>query len=423
MNRAAAAAILGIVSDGPARVLEFPAAGSAVELRHLRSFVAVAEELNFGRAADRLYITQPALSRQITGLEQAIGCELLRRTTRRVELTLAGEALLERARRLLRDADEAVLAVQALSGEIVARVAQLWRPVGDQSDLEHQRAAYERMLARFEVPPGVEVRPVNAGGVPALLLGEDPESPPGILYLHGGGFVMGSAFGARPLAGALASATGRGVLTADYRLAPEHPFPAALDDAYAAYEWMVARSGVPSRLVVAGDSAGAGLALALLVRLRDAGLPLPAGATLFCPIADLQATTIAPHKDDLTSRVIGEFWRGCVEAYLAGHPPDDPLVSPVNGSLCGLPPLLIQAGTGDILRGESEKVAERARDDGVEARLELYPVDAHIFHHFWSFLPEAADALDAAGRFVREIVGGHSPPRGAGLLGVQVIDG
>ena len=225
------------MSGVSARVLKLPAAGSAVELRHLRSFVAVAEELNFGRAAERLYITQPALSRQITGLEQAIGCELLRRSTRRVELTLAGKALLERARPLLRDADDAVLAVQSLSGEIVARVAQLWQPVGDQGDLELQRAAYESLLAHFDVPSGVQVRPVNAGGVPALVVAEDPAATPGVLYLHGGGFVMGSAFGVRPLAGALAMAAGRGVLVADYRLAPEHAFPGALDDAYAAYEW------------------------------------------------------------------------------------------------------------------------------------------------------------------------------------------
>lgn len=103
----------------------------------------------------------------------------------------------------------------------MARVAQLWQPVGDQGDLELQRAAYESLLAHFDVPPGVQVRPVNAGGVSALVVAEDPAAPPGVLYLHGGGFVMGSAFGVRPLAGAPAMAAGRGVLAADYRFAPE----------------------------------------------------------------------------------------------------------------------------------------------------------------------------------------------------------
>src|SRR4051794_2899817 len=136
-------AIISTVSGPDGRVLAFPTAADAVELRHLRSFVAVAEELNFGRAAERLYITQPALSRQIRMLEQLVGCQLLRRTTRRVELTLAGEALLERARRLLREVDDAVLAVQSLGGEIMARIAGLWQLVGDhvgeKADLEEQR--------------------------------------------------------------------------------------------------------------------------------------------------------------------------------------------------------------------------------------------------------------------------------------------
>jgi acetyl esterase/lipase len=383
-------------------VLAFPAAADAVELRHLRSFVAVAEELNFGRAAERLYITQPALSRQIRVLEQAVGCALFRRSTRRVEVTLAGEALLERARRLLRDADDAVLAAQAVGGEIMARIARLWQLVGDTAgtdDLEEQRTAYEALLAHFDVPAGVQVRPINAGGVPALLVGEEPAEPPGILYLHGGAFVMGSAFGHRPLAGALALAAGRGVVVADYRLAPEHPFPAALDDARAAYLWMLERGGDPARLVVAGDGTGAGLALALLLRLRDEGMPLPGGAALLCPTADVDVSTVDHEPVDPDLRLVGDFWRGCIDAYLAGHPRRDPLVSPMFGDLSGLPPLLIQAGTGDILLGEAHALNDRAREHGVQTDLQLYPVDAHVFHLFWSFLPEAADALEAAGRF------------------------
>ena len=143
-------------------VLAFPQAPEAIELRHMRAFVAVAEELNFGRAAERLYITQPALSRQVRSLEQMLGCELLRRSTHRVELTLAGEALLDRVRPVLREVDATVSAVQSLGGELVARVAKLWEPLiqaaAADADVQEQRMAYERVLANFSVPPEATVR-------------------------------------------------------------------------------------------------------------------------------------------------------------------------------------------------------------------------------------------------------------------------
>jgi epsilon-lactone hydrolase len=143
--------------DDDENVVAFPQAPEAIELRHLRAFLAVAEELNFGRAAERLYITQPALSRQIRALEQLLGCELLRRSTHRVELTLAGEALLDRVRPVLREVDATVSAVQSLGGELVGRVARFWEPlvqaVAADADLEEQRTAYEKMLANFSVPP------------------------------------------------------------------------------------------------------------------------------------------------------------------------------------------------------------------------------------------------------------------------------
>jgi epsilon-lactone hydrolase len=403
-RRRSCGAIIDVVAES-ARVLAFPAAADAIELRHLRSFVAVAEELNFGRAAERLYITQPALSRQIRSLEQLVGCELLRRTTRCVELTVAGEALLERARRLLGDVDEAVAAVQSIGGEIMGRIAGLWKPVadrlGDAGDLQEQRAAYEALLAHFDVPAGLQVRPVNAGGVQALVVGENAAAPPGVLYLHGGGFVLGSAFGHRPLAGALAMAAGRGVLVADYRLAPEHPFPAALDDTYAAYRWMLEHGGDPARLVIGGDGSGGGLAVSLLLRLRDEGLPLPAGAALLCPTADVEAATLDLDPDDPVHRLLGDFWHGCAVSYLGGHAPDDPIANPILGDLSGLPPFLIQAATEDLLLGEAHALNDRAREHGVRTELQLYPTDAHVFHLFWSFLPEAAAAIEAAGQFVR----------------------
>jgi monoterpene epsilon-lactone hydrolase len=414
--------ILVSVTDGPARVLPFPAASDGIELRHVRSFVAVAEELNFRRAAERLYITQPALSRQIRALERLVGAQLLRRSTHRVELTLAGEALLGRARRLLSDVDDAVHAVRSIGGEISARIMRLWQPVahhagepGAPGDLQEQRTAYEAMLAHVEVPAGVHVRPVNAGGVPALLVAKDPQDRPNMLYLHGGVFVFGSAFGYRPLAGALALASGCSVLVADYRLAPEHPFPAALDDAHATYLWMLERGADPAQLVVAGDSTGGGLGLALLLRLRDEGVPLPAGAALLCPSADAGLSwVIGADTEDPARRAFIAIGRRCIDAYLAGHSSLDPLVSPLLGDLSGLPPLLIQAAAEDLLIGDAQALCERAHEHGVQAELQLYPSDAHDFQLFWSFLPEAADAIEAAGKFMSTLTATGSDAENAG---------
>ena len=155
-------------------VLAFPQAPDGVEIRHLRAFVAVAEELNFGRAAARLYLSQPALSRQIRALERLLGCELLRRSTHSVELTVAGSALLDRARRLLADLDEAIATTQSVGGELANRMATMWAPVLELAsadrDIQEMRTAYETFLAEAELPDGVTVFPVNAGGVPSLSL-------------------------------------------------------------------------------------------------------------------------------------------------------------------------------------------------------------------------------------------------------------
>jgi epsilon-lactone hydrolase len=379
-----------------ANVLAFPQAAEAIELRHLRAFVAVAEELNFGRAAERLYITQPALSRQIRGLEQLLGCELLRRSTHRVELTIAGEALLDRVRPVLREVDATVATVQSLGGELVARVAKLWEPliqaaVAD-ADVQEQRAAYEKLLANFDVPPEATVRAVQANGVSSLVVGREPDDPPTVLHLHGGAYIIGSAFGYRPLGGALALAADTGVLLPDYRLAPEHPFPAAIEDTVSAYEWMLGRGVEPGEITVSGDSSGGGLAVSVLLTLRERGLPMPGGAVLMCPWVDL-AHDLGDMPEDV---------RRFAAAYLADHPADDPIASPLRADLTGLPPLLIQGATGDKHHQNTKALAERARSHGVDVALELYPVDAHVFQLFWSFLPEAAEALEAAGAFVRE---------------------
>ena len=389
-------AIIGVVDEN-AEVVSLPQAPDAIELRHLRAFVAVADELNFGRAATRLYLSQPALSRQIRSLERLVGCDLLRRSTHRVELTLAGEALLDRARGLLREVDEAVSAARSVGGELLARIARHWESFAEVSpaDLQELRIAFEGLHAQFEPPPGVSVRSVNAGGVPGLLLTPQPEAPATLLYLHGGGHVVGSAFGYRPLAGALADSAGTGVIVPDYRLAPEHPFPASVQDAVRAYRWMLDRGA--TRITVAGDSSGSGLVLSLLLSLKQQNLPLPDGAVLFCPWVDLTAV-----RRDHLPHELDEFRRASASLYLAGHPADDALVNPLAADLTGLPPMLIQAATGDPLLDEARELADHAQDCGVTAHFELFPVDTHDFHIFWSFLPEAAQAVAQAGRFARD---------------------
>ena len=392
------------MADDSARVLAFPRAPDAIELRHLRSFVAVAVELNFGRAADQLYLSQPALSRQIRALEQLVGCQLLRRSTHRVELTLAGEALLDRARRLLRDVDEAISVTQSVGDELATRGMRMWKTLADltaaQAGVDELREAYEALHAQFSPPPEVAVRPASAGGIPSLLVSPPDEPSTRLLYLHGGGYMLGSAFGYRHVSGALALAAGTGALVPDYRLAPEHPFPAGLDDVLAAYRWLIDRGTDPEQIVLAGDSSGGGLVMAALLALKRDALPQPGGAVLLCPGVDLTFSMRSAAQEPQPV-LPADLARQVAEGYLAGHPIDDPLVSPLTADLSGLPPLLVQAATGDERCAEAQALAVRARDHGVDARLELYPVATHVFQIFWSFLPEATEAIESAGHFVR----------------------
>jgi epsilon-lactone hydrolase len=394
-----------IIEDMDAEVISLPQAPEAIELRHLRSFVAVADELNFGRAAARLYLSQPALSRQISSLERLVGCELLRRSTHRVELTLAGEALLGRTRELLQSLDEAVSVTRSLGGELLARVNRHWELAGlggevitdPAQDLQALRDAFEALHARFEPPPGISVRPVNAAGVAALLTNPGPEEPATILYLHGGGYLTGSAFGYRPMTGCLADAAKASVLVPDYRLAPEYPFPAAVEDAARAYLWMLDQGTDAARVTVAGDSAGAGLVLSLLLTLGHQGLQMPGAAVLLCPWIDISAAD----RDGLPAE-LDRIRHMSSRHYLAGHPADDPVICPLNADLTGLPPMLVQAATGDPVLNDATRLVDRAVEHGVDARFELFAVDTHDFHIFWSFLPEAASAMRQAGRFARE---------------------
>jgi epsilon-lactone hydrolase len=255
----------------------------------------------------------------------------------------------------------------------------------------------ERFVPR--PPADTQTTVIDGGGVNTVrVVVREARSDRCVLYFHGGAYAVGTAALLQDFTWRIGAAARACVLYFDYRLAPEHPFPAALEDACSAYRWLVEHVGDASRVVLAGDSSGAGLALAVMLSLKAAGEPMPAGAALLCPSVDMSGgmltSTTRPHPMD-------EIWRAA-QSYLAGHSIEDPLVSPLRGDLTGLPPLLVQGATGDRARPEAEELAGRARDDGVDVRLELYPVDTHVFHIFWSFLPEAVDALARAGEFVRD---------------------
>jgi epsilon-lactone hydrolase len=382
-------------------------APETVELRHLRSFVAVADELNFSRAAQRLFLSQPALSRQIRSLERLIGCELFRRSTQRIELTLAGEALLARARTLLADADEAIAEARAVGGELTARMTSIWQPwveaTTNIADLDRIRATTEELHGRFAPPANVAVTAAVAGGVPALRLAAPDAAEAAILFLHGGGYVAGSAFGYRHLAGAVAAAAGMPVLAIDYRLAPEHPYPSAVEDALNAYGWLLDSGLSPGRIAFAADSSAGGLAMSTLLTLRHRGLAPPAAAALMCPWVDLSGRTHRPPQDS-PMVFLPEMAKVLADAYLDGHPIDDPFVNPLAADLTGLPPLLIHAASGDSVFHEATLLARHAETFGVPVTTSIFPVPTHDFHLFWTFLPEAATAIDQIGAFLRDTV-------------------
>jgi acetyl esterase/lipase len=223
-----------------------------------------------------------------------------------------------------------------------------------------------------------------------------------ILYCHGGGYVVGGLSTHRALVAELALATGSDALLFDYRLAPEHPFPAGLDDALRAYLFLL-ENYPPHQIVFAGDSAGGGLALALMMRLRDQKLPLPSGALLMSPYADLtfSGATIAS-RAEAEVVIDPSFMPLWADWYTAGQPRNHPLISPLFGDYAGLPPMLIQVGTDEVLLDDSVRVAEKARAAGVTVELEQWPGMFHVWQFFFPWLREARRAVDKGGDFLKK---------------------
>lgn len=280
------------------------------------------------------------------------------------------------------------------------------RPVLENPTIEEIRAAVEE-APRFPLAEDVQCEAVDAGGVP----GEWISTPEAIgekvlYYLHGGGYVKCSVNTHREMISRLARAAGARALAINYRLAPENPFPAAVADATAAYRWLLSTGVDPARVVIAGDSAGGGLTVATLLALRDADEPLPAAGICISPWVDMEGLGESMNtKAGVDPRVARDDIAYMGKAYLGGADPRTPLAAPIYADLRGLPPLLIQVGTAEVLLDDSTRLAQRAKSAGVDVMLETWEDMIHVWHSFAAILPEGQQAIDRIGEFIPKHTG------------------
>ncbi len=285
---------------------------------------------------------------------------------------------------------------------------QMWATMLQPRDLDNQhhgiRAAYDRFLLRnFPALPETQIVEGNADGVPHVKVSHPgTDEGPVVLHLHGGGYMIGSAEASIGLTARLAAAVTGSCLAVGYRKAPEHPFPAALEDAVAAYRWLLGQGTDPTQILLSGESAGGGLAVATAMRLRDLGMPQPAGIVSMCPMADLTITgaTIdeTAGKDPICTRIL---LTQMATNYLQLHDPRDPLASPIYGNYTHLPPMLVQAADNEALYSDALRMVEAARRDGADVELDTYQDSVHVFQVF-DFLPEATQALQRIGKFAEQ---------------------
>ncbi|MFI6041726.1 alpha/beta hydrolase [Nocardia sp. NPDC051321] len=276
------------------------------------------------------------------------------------------------------------------------------RPAGNGSVAEI-RAGFRALMAQMNVPSEIRTRTTTLGDRPAVLVEPVDTARAGtILYFHGGGFVYGSPETAMPLTANLVTRTGFRAYSVDYRLAPEHPFPAAIDDALSAYRALLDSGEHPSTIAFAGDSAGGGLTVTTCLTARDAGLPMPAAIVAFSPGLDMTRTG---ESMDTKADTDPLFTRASLEhtgaMYLDGHDPHQPLLSPATlADLSGFPPMLLQAGTNDMILDDATRLAARARAAGVDVILDITADLPHVYQSFTGALDEADEALDRAAHFL-----------------------
>lgn len=279
-------------------------------------------------------------------------------------------------------------------------------PVQTKSSIDEHRSEMETVFKQLQIASDVLCQPVDAGGVPAEWV-----TAPGALqerviyYLHGGGYVMGSVNTHREMASRLSRATGAKVFLIDYRLAPENPFPAAVEDSMTAYRWLLSTGVKPNGVVIAGESAGGGLTVGTLVALRDAGEPLPAAGVCISPWVDMECIG----ESMITKAGVDPLVRRydvlmLAKAYLGDTDTRTPLAAPLYADLRGLPPLLIQVGTAEVLLDDAIRLAERAKSAGVDVTLELWEEMIHGWHLF-PMLPEGKHSIERIGEFMQKHTG------------------
>jgi monoterpene epsilon-lactone hydrolase len=270
------------------------------------------------------------------------------------------------------------------------------------TDLNEQRQQLKALISAQPLPADVTVTAGALGGVPTAEITIDGvESRRVVLYFHGGVYVLGDAFQAAGLASQIGRLTGARVISVDYRLAPEHPYPAAVDDALAAYRGLLDNGAAPSDIAFAGESAGGGLAIATLVNARDHGLPLPAAAYAMSPYADLTlAGATLQAKREVDVLMSEDALRARVTDYTSGQDAALGLISPIFADLSGLPPLIIQAGTHEVLLDDAVRLTRQAATADVQVTLDITPRVPHVFQSFYPILDEAAAALDRAAQLL-----------------------
>jgi phosphinothricin tripeptide acetyl hydrolase len=294
--------------------------------------------------------------------------------------------------------------IQTLAAAIRAQIHA--RPAGTPPDVAAMRTAYDEATAQMGLglAEGATVAEVDAAGVPCEWVATpSSRADRALLYLHGGGYVLGSRRSHRPMLSRIAAAGGVRVLSADYRLAPEHRHPAAVDDAVAAWRWLLASGVSPAHAAIGGDSAGGGLTVAALVAIRDAGYPLPAAAVCLSPWADLEVSGESARrnaeKDPMVRLDDLSHW---VSLYVPpGVSPRAPLASPLHASLKGLPPMLVHVAKDEVLHDDATRLAARAREAGVDVTLDEWDGVFHVWHFFAGIAPEADEAVARVGRFLQ----------------------